>query len=320
MRDSRSQLSEEQWQNILLSSLLHRRITAQTSDAHTVEKLEINATIAEDSLSIHFRNNISGIIQKLGEIQLKQDEKEEIDSISWCGTAVQRGNDLEAEVQDLTNKYEEQGKTIEKLNQQLEDLIEAKKSHENALLEKFRELLNAKKLKIRDQQRLLAGAKVDPTHAAKIQYARSAPKTHTPTASRASKRKAKGDATASESSEEDSFEPKAVAQKDEVNGSEEADNTPEASDDATEDESDDDLDSAPRPSIFPTKTKAREDEQGGDQKMQTDELPPTRQLPFEKSDAGGGREQVSQPTGEDRSTLNQEAGNEDDETDDDDEL
>ena len=45
---------------------------------------------------------------------------------------------------------------------QLDNLIEEKTSHENALLEKFRQLINSKKLKIRDQQRLLAGAKVDP--------------------------------------------------------------------------------------------------------------------------------------------------------------
>jgi hypothetical protein len=40
-------------------------------------------------------------------------------------------------------------------------LIRAKEEHEDALLHKFAELLNAKKLKIRDQQRLLATAKVD---------------------------------------------------------------------------------------------------------------------------------------------------------------
>ena len=277
------------------------------------------ATITRDSLLVHFRNNISGITQKLGEIQLKQNETEEIDSVSWCGTAVQRGTVLEAEVQDLTVKYEEQGKTMEKLNKQLEDLIEAKKSHEDALLGKFRELLNAKKLKIRDQQRLLAGAKVDPKRAVKVHNVRSASKSHTPTASSVGKRKAKGDATASQSSGEDSFEPKVATQKIETDGSEQA-KTPEASDDATEDESDDDLKSAARPSTQPDRTKVGEDEAAGDQEMQLDELPPTRQLPFGKSDVGGGREQVSQPAGEDRSTLNQEVANEDDETDDDDEL
>ena len=73
-----------------------------------------------------------------------------------------RATDLEQEVQNLTSKYDEQEKLMQKLNQQLEDLIEAKKQHEDTLLGKFRELLNAKKLKIRDQQRLLVGAKVDP--------------------------------------------------------------------------------------------------------------------------------------------------------------
>ncbi len=293
-----------------------------------MEKLEINATIADDSLTIHFRNNISGITQKLGEIQLKRDEKEEIDSISWCGTAVQRSTDLESEIRDLTTKYESQSKTLEKLNQQLEDLISAKKTHEETLLQKFRDLLNAKKLKIRDQQRLLAGATVDPNHAAKIQNARSpAAKSHKPTASRAGKRKAKPDATASESSsEDDSFEPKAPTQKKEQdvdgNTSEQA-ATPEASEDATEDESDDDdnLDSAPRPSILPTKPQPSglQVEKPEQQEMQTDELPPTRQLPFEESDIGGGRVQTSQPAGADKSTLmRQEAGNGDDETDDDD--
>lgn len=299
-----------------------------------MEKLEINATIADDSLTIHFRNNISGITQKLGEIQLKRDEKEEIDSISWCGTAVQRSTDLETEIRDLTTKYDSQSQTLEKLNQQLEDLISAKKTHEETLLQKFRDLLNAKKLKIRDQQRLLAGATVDPNHAAKIQNARSAAsnaKSHTPTASRAGKRKAKPDAaTATESSEEDdSFEPKAPTQKkkeQELDGniSEQA-ATPEASDDATEDESDnddddDDLDSAPQPSILPTKPQpgSAQDEKPENQEMQTDELPPTRQLPFEKPDIGGGREQVSQPAGAEKSTLHREAGNADDETDDDD--
>lgn len=111
---------------------------------------------------IIFRKNISGITQRLGEISLTKDESQEIDTISWAATAVTRGTDLETEVQDLTVKYDEQAKTMQKLNQQLEDLIEVKKLHENTLLEKFCELLNAKKLKIRDQQRLLVGAKVDP--------------------------------------------------------------------------------------------------------------------------------------------------------------
>jgi hypothetical protein len=52
---------------------------------------------------------------------------------------------------------------ITRLEEQLQGLVDEKLAHENALLQKFADLLNSKKLKIRDQQRLLAGAKVDPS-------------------------------------------------------------------------------------------------------------------------------------------------------------
>ena len=128
-----------------------------------LENLETLAEIREDRLEITFRRNISGITQRLGAIALKKDEDQEINTVAWAVNAVSRSRGLEKEVQGLQKKYNEQGETIRKLNKQLDELIEAKKEHENSLLQKFRELLNAKKLKIRDQQRLLAGAKVDPT-------------------------------------------------------------------------------------------------------------------------------------------------------------
>ena len=91
---------------------------------------------------------------------MKKDEDQEIDTITWVSTAVVRSQVLEQEAEDLRTKSKEQGELIKKLNKQLEDLIASKADHENVLLEKFREILNTKKLKIRDQQRLLATAKV----------------------------------------------------------------------------------------------------------------------------------------------------------------
>ena len=226
-----------------------------------------------------------------------------------------RANELEIEVQALSIKYDEQSKTIEKLNQQLEDLIQAKKEHEDALLEKFRELLNSKKLKIRDQQRLLAGAKVDPKQAAKVQSARETAKGHKPAPSRKGKRKAEVKAEESESEDEESFERKAPPEKQEDEVSEQV-NTPEASDqDVTEDESDDDLDAVPREAVLPDRSK---DDGGNLNKMQLDTPPPIRELPFGKADIGGGREQLKPTETGDKSMLNQEAGNENEETDDDD--
>ena len=53
--------------------------------------------------------------------------------------------------------------TIVKLNAQLDDFIKTKNETETAMLQQFMELLNEKKRKIRDQSRLLVGAKVDKT-------------------------------------------------------------------------------------------------------------------------------------------------------------
>ena len=285
-----------------------------------MEKLEIVATIAGETLAIHFRNNISGITQKLGEILLKQDDAQEIDAISWAGTAVLRSTHLEAEVGGLTIKYDEQAKTMENLNKQLEDLILAKQQHENALLEKFRELLNEKKIKIRDQQRLLKGytnGTADPESAKQLKTSRQTSKSYSPIASRAKKRKGKNFETAHLSSEEeDSFEPKAPTRNPRPVREQDGDAsehlaTPDISDqDETESESDDDLDSAPQPMAVDESTK-------DEAPMQVDEPPPARVLPFGKSDASSGKGKIEEPATGDHSMLNQEAGNEDEETDDD---
>lgn len=144
------------------SVLLRKPLSGDVLAANKLEKLEVTANINNEKLVIIFRKNISGITQRLGEISLTKDEDQEIDSIGWAATAVTRSTDLEKEVWDLRAKYEEQGRTIKKLDQQLENLIQAKIEHENTLLEKFQELLNAKKSKIRDLHRALAKVKVDP--------------------------------------------------------------------------------------------------------------------------------------------------------------
>ena len=314
LRDKRSSLSDGEWKDILLSILLHQNTRQQETTSS--EKLETVATIGGGGLTIHFRNNISGITQKLGEIHLKENEAQEIDAISWCGAAVQRSTSLEIEMEDLRVKYNEQSQTIEQLNYQLEELVSAKKKHEDTLLDKFRELLNAKKSKIRDQQRVLNGASVDPKQAAEVDKARDPSRAHAPTASRTSKRKAKGPATASESSEDDGFERKAAMQRAERDESDQA-NTPDATeDDATEDD-EDDLGSAPRPDSIPNRTRPGENGDTQGENMQIDTLPPSRKLPFGNADMDRRHENVQEPGSADTSTLNQEAGNEDEETDDD---
>lgn len=310
LRDKRNQLSDDQWENVLHSTLLQRRI--RRPEASDLEKLEVFATLAGDQLSITFRNNISGITQKLGEVIFKKDESQELDITTWTGTAVERANGLDRELQGLTSQYDEQSKKMVKLNDQLEDLIKAKIQHEASLLQNFRELLNIKKLRVRDQQRLLAGAKIDPRQAAKLQNARSTSKPRAATAaSRAGKRKAKSGLPAFESSEESGFEGKAPIQKLESDLSGQT-TTPDQSDQGElENESGDHRNSAPQAAGLPKGSKAAGGARGIiEEEVHLDTPPPTRDLEFGE---GGAREQTKRPV----TTLTQEAGNEDEETDDD---
>jgi len=90
---------------------------------------------------------------------------------------------------------------ISSLRAQLEELVEAKKARENELLEKFCVLLNEKKVKIREQQRLLASAN-PPSGEGRLAAARasfrrieSPVKGRRPGPSRKAKRKALEDAS-----------------------------------------------------------------------------------------------------------------------------
>ncbi len=97
---------------------------------------------------------------------------------------------------------------ISELRSQLDELTESKKAREAEMLEKFCGLLNEKKVKIREQQRLLSIAQVD---ASRLDAARasqisqsSAPEERKPSPPRRGKRKAVKEASSSDS--DDGFE------------------------------------------------------------------------------------------------------------------
>ena len=173
-------------------------------------------------------------------------------------------------------------------------------------------------MKIREQQRLLAGAKIDLTTAKKVRNTNEVSKTRTPEASRKGKRKAE---IKDESEDELGFENHRAAmpggphaeETDADDGEEQVD-TPDPSDqDVTEDD-DDDLGATGGGVQGGGTHESSKDE---DEKMQVDSLPPSRALPFGKLDVdgGAGREREIEAG---RSVLNQEAGNEDEETEDED--
>jgi len=86
---------------------------------------------------------------------LRQTDDEQIDPYIWAGDALQTSESFQTQLAD------ERAITA-KLREQLQTLVESKESYEKALLSKFTELLNSKKLKIRDQQRILAGSTINP--------------------------------------------------------------------------------------------------------------------------------------------------------------
>ena len=69
----------------------------------------------------------------------------------------------------MGSKYESAQATIASLDAKLDELVKAKSEHEEELISKFVLLLNEKKLKIRNQQRLLSTAKVDKTKLQQMQ-------------------------------------------------------------------------------------------------------------------------------------------------------
>lgn len=74
---------------------------------------------------------------------------------------VSKASALGDQISSLTDKLQAAEDTIAKLNARLEELVTARRDHENRLMANFVRVLNEKKLKIRNQQRLLAGAKLD---------------------------------------------------------------------------------------------------------------------------------------------------------------
>lgn len=101
--------------------------------------------------------------QKLGQIDLLQyTGQEQPDAFIWAEIAANNFTESRKHVKDLETQLATRAETIDKLQSQLDSIVNAKDKHEGVLLHKFTELINSKKVKIRDQQRLLGTAKVDP--------------------------------------------------------------------------------------------------------------------------------------------------------------
>ncbi|TVY15854.1 hypothetical protein LARI1_G005655 [Lachnellula arida] len=172
LKDSKSRLNQEQWDavlsTILLGTVPEEEHKAITQGVEAVAKVESGGS----KLSITIQRRIEGITQRLGSFTLRETEDEQPDLFEWCGQVVESKSKSTTELQTLKSNIKHKDEQFKKLEESFAELVDLKNGHEKSLLEKFSLLLNEKKLKIRDQQRLLASSNVDPAKLEALEAAR----------------------------------------------------------------------------------------------------------------------------------------------------
>ncbi|KAJ5720319.1 uncharacterized protein N7483_008253 [Penicillium malachiteum] len=170
LRAKNYQGSDDEWTQII-SYILKQSTSSTSSAAYTGVETSASITGSDDEnkeLVITIRKRVQSITQKLGSITLKQDDDQAIELFEWSGISLARVEELENQTIELSDRCRVADETIQKLKEQLDELIKAKVQHESKLIANFAQLLNEKKLKIRNQQRLLSAATVDPSKVAEI--------------------------------------------------------------------------------------------------------------------------------------------------------
>ncbi|ORY01504.1 hypothetical protein BCR34DRAFT_627739 [Clohesyomyces aquaticus] len=248
--------SSDEWNTLLSHFLLQQQ--PEDGDTKILDGVRmVYSLTTRKKLEIVFRQDVQGIKVTLGEIVLPCDEEAEILPFEWAQVSAQAHALALSEIAELKSKLHSKQSTVDKLNAQLEDFIKTKNESDTAMLQQFMELLNEKKRKIRDQQRLLAGAKVDKTTATAVQAARKETKPRKAGPSRASKRKASAKAAPPEpvsDSDQMEIDEAKVEEADDAGETPEPNTPDQTSDEETEDES---PDSAPASSAPLTQSHTR---------------------------------------------------------------
>lgn len=201
---------------------------------------------------------------------MKHDPDEEIELFSWCAAAADASTESKHEAATSIAQIRRLETTVKELTAQLEELVKTKGEDETILLQKFRDLLNEKKVKIREQQKILASGSFNASFPASSQPTQApAPEpNHKPAKSRPAKRKQPAKNVVEESEEEDGGPQRMEVDDRRVEAAEDADDgdTTERTASVTSDDEDDDGVEAIAPP--PPKKKA------------TEPPPPRRDLPF----------------------------------------
>ncbi|KAL2817214.1 hypothetical protein BDW59DRAFT_134100 [Aspergillus cavernicola] len=309
--------TDDEWKDTALYVLGLLEGTADKSDL--LRGVEASASISgsgedDKELVITVRKRIQTIIQKLGSLTLNQDDEQAIELFEWSNIAIARADSLDQRFNSLLERFRTAEDTINSLNKQLEEFVGSKSQHEQQLMSDFVQLLNEKKLKIRNQQRLLASANVDPDKLSTIQAATATDDPKPNAKGKGSKRSAK--AISDESESEDGFEKMDVdesKQQADDGADEETDSGGRATPQPIEEEDDttDDEESAPAVKDSQQDDKRRQRPPG---RVTAKSPPPRRDLPFTRRT----KESASTRSPSAQEDPNETGGETDD--DDDDEL
>jgi hypothetical protein len=259
---------DDEWRQVLAYTLLQERPAA---NLNALQGLEIVAKVGGETCTLSLRRKFGEVVRSLGSINLSQDdEREEVSAFDWVETAVASSDGLRSELATLQASLVSQHEQVASLTTQLDELVKAKKEYEEQLLRKCAALLDAKRAKIRDQQREINA--MSKTQGHKVG-----------TSSRGKRGPSSDVDSGNENADDDEVE--------EDDDEEEGQRTPEQE---TEDEgSDDDGFAASPPKTASTKpavstAAARQDRgketagegRGKDENAMEVDLPPRRELPF----------------------------------------
>lgn len=307
LRSSKYTGTDNEWEAILRHVLYPKQDSSISSELR--KGLETVAAVTEKGgnrvLTITFRNRIDQITQKLGSIELQETE-EEIQLFDWAAIAIDQQRLLQEEVSTLQGKLEADKATITALQSQLADLVKAKGEHEEQLISKFALLLNEKKLKIRNQQRILSTAKVDEKKLAQLKLTMDGTRRRSIRPKRRAETDAEAEADGQEKAESDDFETMDVDDLPNTLGDARSsrETTPEI-----ETESEGEM-SASQPT---TSSLAAKSQTSKPSKAEHESLPPPRSLPFVKKALPKGKDMATPKPAESALGSDEETASEDDE-------
>ncbi|WYZ36564.1 hypothetical protein EsH8_II_000070 [Colletotrichum jinshuiense] len=267
--------AEDEWVSIL----------AAVFRQEPANDIEVLASVENESaLTLTVRKKGKEFTQRLGTIELSHSPRELIELFDWCGLSAQTANEAKEALASATAKATQLEESVRELKAQLDELIAAKEADESELLEKFRDLLNEKKVKIRQQQRLLASASVEPSKLAQeqVQSSQSTGKGHAADKSRPSKRKAAPAPVDDDDSSDEGFVKMEVDDGTEPipeESDQQRDTTEDEDETASEDDEDDDEPVAPAPKNQPKLEEPAPSHEKG-KPAKKSEPPARRDLPF----------------------------------------